>query len=89
MRTQEGNEEEDFATERHYDLVEVKESNVAGKGLFAAQDISKGTFILPYIGPLICNEDVAALPQEKLAFLFAYDDQKVEPSIFVVNLTLR
>jgi hypothetical protein len=55
----------------------VGTSRIAGKGLFAAQDIEKGTRIIQYIGARISKEESLRRLAEGNAYLFefnAWDD---------------
>ena len=53
--------------------VRVGPSRIAGQGLFAAQDITKGTRIIQYIGARISKEESARRLAEGNAYLFEFN----------------
>jgi uncharacterized protein len=62
-------------------IYKVKKSPVHGNGVFAAQDIERGTRIIEYRGNLVANDDVDDLPQsdpddENHTFFFSLADDK-------------
>jgi len=54
--------------------VEVRTSPIAGSGLFAKTAIATDSYLLPYVGPLVSNEEVQHFSRGRLSYLFAYDD---------------
>ena len=52
----------------------VSTSRIAGKGLFAAQDIKKGTQIIQYIGQKISKEETAERLYQGNQYIFAFND---------------
>ena len=56
-------------------LVWVGTSRIAGKGLFAAQDINKGTRIIQYIGARISKEESMRRLAEGNAYLFEFTER--------------
>jgi hypothetical protein len=50
----------------------VGTSHIAGKGLFAAQDIEKGTRIIQYIGARIPKEESLRRLAEGNAYIFLF-----------------
>jgi SET domain-containing protein len=52
----------------------VHKSRIAGLGLFAAQDIKKGTRILPYIGEKIPKDESTKRLAQGNAYLFTFND---------------
>jgi len=52
----------------------VGTSRIAGKGLFAAQDIKKGTRIIQYIGQRISKEETAERLDRGNQYIFAFND---------------
>jgi SET domain-containing protein len=55
--------------------VRVRQSRIAGKGVFAAQDIKKGRRILQYIGERISKEEAAKRLEQGNVYLFELDDR--------------
>ena len=55
--------------------VRVGPSPIAGKGLFAAQDINKGTRIIQYIGARIPKEESLCRLAEGNAYIFYFNDR--------------
>jgi uncharacterized protein len=53
----------------------VGTSRIAGKGLFAAQDIKKGTRIIQYIGERISKEESVRRLSEGNAYIFDFNDR--------------
>jgi uncharacterized protein len=53
----------------------VGTSRIAGKGLFAAQDIEKGTRIIQYIGARISKEESLRRLAEGNAYIFYFNDR--------------
>src|SRR6266571_7661367 len=56
-------------------LVWVGKSRIAGKGLFTAQDIKKGTRIIQYIGQRISKEESARRLVKGNAYIFEFNDR--------------
>jgi len=54
--------------------VRVSTSRIAGKGLFAAQDIKKGTRIIQYIGQRISKDETAERLDQGNQYIFAFND---------------
>src|SRR5438093_13032821 len=52
----------------------VGTSHIAGKGLFAAQEIKKGTRIIQYIGQKISKEETADRLYQGNQYIFAFND---------------
>jgi len=52
----------------------VGTSRMAGKGLFAPQDIKKGTQIIQYIGQKISKEETAEGLYQSNQYIFAFND---------------
>jgi SET domain-containing protein len=55
--------------------VRVGPSRIAGQGLFAAQDIKKGTRIIQYIGAKIPKAERAERLAQGNAYIFAFNDR--------------
>jgi SET domain-containing protein len=55
--------------------VRVRQSLIAGKGVFAAQDIKQGTRILQYIGERISKAEAAKRLAQGNVYLFALNDR--------------
>jgi SET domain-containing protein len=55
-------------------LLWVGKSRIAGKGLFSAQDIQKGTRILQYIGEKITKAESEKRLDQGNAYIFAFND---------------
>src|SRR5206468_10535527 len=55
--------------------VRVGPSRIAGQGLFAAQDIPKGTRIIQYIGVRIPKEESAERLAEGNTYIFAFNER--------------
>ena len=53
----------------------VGTSRIAGKGLFVAQDIKKGTRIIQYIGQRISKEETAERLYQGNQYIFAFNDR--------------
>jgi len=53
----------------------VGTSHIAGKGLFAAQDIKKGTRIIQYLGAKITKEESARRLAQGNAYIFAFNER--------------
>jgi SET domain-containing protein len=53
----------------------VHKSRIAGLGLFAAQAISKGTRILPYIGEKIAKAESARRLAQGNVYIFTFNDR--------------
>src|ERR1700675_4906014 len=53
----------------------VGQSRIAGKGLFAAQDIKKGTRIIQYIGAKIPKEESVERLAQGNAYIFAFNER--------------
>jgi SET domain-containing protein len=53
----------------------VHKSSIAGQGLFAGQDIKKGTWIIPYIGEKISKKESTRRLDEGNAYIFTCDDR--------------
>ena len=53
----------------------VGTSRIAGKGLFAAQNIKKGTRIIQYIGRKITKEETAERLYQGNQYIFAFNDR--------------
>ena len=51
----------------------IKISSIHGKGVFAAQDITKGTRILPYIGEKISPQEATTRIAQGNTFIFFLD----------------
>ena len=56
-------------------LLWVGKSRIAGKGLFTAQEIKKGTRILQYIGEKIPKAESAKRLAQGNAYIFAFNDR--------------
>ena len=71
--------------------VRVGPSRIAGQGLFAAQDISKGTWIIQYIGEKIASRERARRLAAGNAYIFhltyryALDGQTLENTARYIN----
>jgi len=52
----------------------VGDSRIAGKGLFIAQDVKKGTRIIQYIGPKITKEESVERLAQGNAYIFSFND---------------
>jgi SET domain-containing protein len=52
----------------------VGTSRIAGKGLFAAQPITKGTRIMQYIGQKISKEETAERLSQGNQYIFTFND---------------
>jgi uncharacterized protein len=71
--------------------VRVGPSRIAGQGLFAAQDIPKGTRIIPYIGETISSRERARRLAAGNAYIFhltyryALDGQTLENTARYIN----
>lgn len=65
-------------TSTNNEYVEVRESKIHGRGLFAKKDIPKGTKIIEYIGELITNDeaDKRETENEKIGttYICIFDD---------------
>src|SRR5713101_1844353 len=57
--------------------VRVGPSRIAGQGLFAAQDITKGTRIMQYIGARIPKEESAERLAQGNAYIFAFSERAI------------
>ena len=55
--------------------VRVGPSRIAGQGLFAAQDIKKGTRILPYIGEKILKDESTRRLTQGNAYIFTFNNR--------------
>jgi SET domain-containing protein len=55
--------------------VRVSPSRIAGQGLFAAQEIQKGTRIIQYIGARMAKAESAERLAQGNAYLFAFNDR--------------
>ena len=55
--------------------VRVGTSRIAGQGLFAAQDIKKGTRIIQYIGQRISKEETADRLYQGNQYIFTFNDR--------------
>jgi uncharacterized protein len=55
--------------------VRVGPSRIAGQGLFAAQDIHKGTRIIQYIGARIPKAESAERLSQGNAYIFAFNER--------------
>ena len=55
--------------------VRVGTSRIAGKGLFAAEDIKKGTRIIQYIGQRISKEETADRLYQGNQYIFTFNDR--------------
>jgi SET domain-containing protein len=55
--------------------VRVGPSRIAGQGLFAAQDITKGTRIIQYIGAKIPKAESAERLAQGNAYIFAFNER--------------
>jgi hypothetical protein len=55
--------------------VRVGTSRIAGKGLFAAQQIKKGTRIIQYIGQRISKEETAERLYQGNQYIFEFNDR--------------
>lgn len=55
--------------------VRVGQSHIAGMGLFAAQDIQKGTRIIQYIGEKIPKDESYRRLAEGNAYIFAFNER--------------
>jgi len=55
--------------------VRVGPSQIAGQGLFAAQDMKKGTRIIQYIGAKIPKEESAERLAQGNAYIFAFNER--------------
>jgi SET domain-containing protein len=68
-----------FASLVQEDTVKIRvwvgTSRIAGKGLFAAQDIEKGTRIIQYIGARISKEGSTRRLAEGNAYLFEFNER--------------
>ena len=53
----------------------VGTSHIAGKGLFAAQDIKKGTRIIQYLGAKIAKEESTRRLAQGNAYIFAFNER--------------
>ena len=53
----------------------VGTSRIAGKGLFAAQNIKKGTRIIQYIGQRISKEETAERLYQGNQYIFTFNDR--------------
>ena len=53
----------------------VGTSRIAGKGLFAAQDIKKGTRIIQYIGQRISKAETAERLYQGNQYIFTFNDR--------------
>ena len=53
----------------------VGTSRIAGKGLFAVQNIKKGTRIIQYIGQRISKEETAERLYQGNQYIFAFNDR--------------
>ena len=62
---------DDYSAKVH---VRVSTSRIAGKGLFAAQDIKKGTRIIQYIGQRISKAETAERLDQGNQYIFAFND---------------
>jgi uncharacterized protein len=65
-------EKDDFAVKI---CVWVGPSRIAGKGLFAAQNIKKGTRIIQYIGQKISKEETAERLYQGNQYIFTFNDR--------------
>jgi SET domain-containing protein len=55
--------------------VRVGPSRIAGQGLFAAQEMKKGTRIIQYIGEKIPKEESAERLAQGNAYIFAFNER--------------
>ena len=59
------------------ELVEVRTSKIHNKGVFAKKDISKGTYIIEYLGRKISNEEADKISEKEIkkgiVYLFEID----------------
>ena len=55
--------------------VHVQKSRIAGQGVFARQDITQGTRILPYLGERINKAESARRLAQDNAYIFTFSDQ--------------
>ena len=55
--------------------VGVRPSRIAGLGLFAAQDITKWTRILPYLGEKITKAESARRVAQGNGYIFLFNDR--------------
>jgi len=53
----------------------VRQSRIAGLGLFAAQDIKKWTRILPYLGEKIAKAESARRLAQGNVYIFTFNDR--------------
>jgi len=53
----------------------VRQSRIAGLGLFAAQDIKKWTQILPYLGEKIAKAESARRLAQGNVYIFTFNDR--------------
>lgn len=53
----------------------VRKSRIHGKGVFAVQDITKGTRILPYLGKKISLQEATKRIAQGNAYIFCFDDR--------------
>jgi hypothetical protein len=57
--------------------VEVRESKIHNKGLFAKKDIPKGTYMIEYVGEKISNDEADAISEKETSvgviYLFELD----------------
>jgi uncharacterized protein len=56
-------------------LLGVGQSRIAGKGLFAAQNIKKGTRIIQYAGPKIPKRESLARLAQGNVYIFSFNDR--------------
>ena len=54
-------------------LLRVGKSRIHGKGVFAAQDITKGTRILPYLGEKIAHQEATQRIAQGNPYIFFFD----------------
>jgi SET domain-containing protein len=53
----------------------VHKSRIAGQGLFAGQDIKKGTWIIPYLGEKISKKESTRRLDAGNAYIFTFSDR--------------
>lgn len=67
----------------------VHKSPIAGLGLFAAQDITKGTRILQYIGEKIPKDESTRRLAQGNVYIFTFNDRYDRPSPNTCTMSRR
>lgn len=62
--------------EQRIDLVEVGNSGIAGKGVFAKKNVPKGIYILKYDGEFISKQQASEELENGNEYIFTLDDEK-------------